>query len=59
MFYSAKNGRIIVKVDYYAEFANGAHICTVDGHSLEDFYSNKAKSNKTLFVGQNGGISLK
>lgn len=54
-----KNGRIIIKLHYYSRFATGAHLVTVKGNTLEDFKKNNANYIKSLFVGQNGGISVK
>lgn len=53
-----KDGRIIVKLHYYAEFSNGAHFAVTKGETKEDFDTNKGLSNKSLFVGQKGGLSL-
>ena len=53
-----KNGRIIVKVRRYGQFASAAHLNTIDGETLEDFEANKAKSGKTVFVGGKGGITI-
>lgn len=53
-----KNGRIVVKLDYYAQWANGAWLCTTEGETLEDFKKNDAKSGKNLCVGGNGGLSF-
>ena len=51
-------GRIIIKLDYFGEFSTGAHLCTVEGKTLEDFEKSKVKKSKNIFVGQNGGISI-
>jgi hypothetical protein len=32
-----KGGRIIVKVHHYSQFANGAHLCTVNGNTVAEF----------------------
>jgi hypothetical protein len=53
-----ENGRIIIKVDHFGAFANVAHLVTTAGYTKNDFDKNKGKSNKTLFVGINGGLSL-
>ena len=53
-----EGGRIIIKLDYFSEFSTGAHLCTVEGKTLEDFEKNKVKKSKNIFVGQNGGISI-
>ncbi len=53
------NGVIIIKLHYYSAFANAAHLVTTDGNTKEDYYENRGKSNKTLFVGINGGISFR
>lgn len=50
-------GRIILKLDYYAEFANGPHLCTVEGYTPEDFIKNSTLQDKTIFIGQKGGIT--
>jgi len=51
-------GRLIIKLHYYAAFATGPHLNTVEGSTLEDFERNKAKAGKTIFVGSKGGISF-
>lgn len=53
-----KNGRIIIKLKYYSQYATAAHLCTVEGETLADFENNKAKSAKQLVVGSSGGLSL-
>ena len=52
------NGRIILKLNYYAEFATGPHLCSVKGSTIKDFDKNDALKSKTIFVGQKGGISF-
>jgi len=54
-----KKGRIVIKLNYYSEFSIGAHLATVKGRTLEDFENNNMSYGKSLFVGQNGGISVK
>lgn len=51
-------GRIILDLKYYAEFATGPHLTTVKGYTIEDFENNDALKSKTIFVGQKGGISI-
>jgi len=53
-----EGGRIIIKLDYFSEFSTGAHLCTIKGSTLKDFDKNKVQKQKSLFVGQNGGISI-
>ena len=53
-----ENGRIIIKLHYYSEFATAAHICTVKGETKEDFDKNGSQASKNVFVGQRGGITL-
>jgi hypothetical protein len=53
-----KGGRIIIKVRYYSQFATAASLITVKGETKKDFDKNKGIANKTLFVGQKGGLSL-
>lgn len=52
------NGRIILKLNYYATLALGPHLCSVKGRTKEDFDKNSALKSKTLFIGQRGGISF-
>ena len=52
-----KNGRIIVKVNYYAQFSIGAHLWVTDGETKKDFEKNKVLYAKTVFIGGKGGIS--
>ena len=52
------NRRIVLKVNYYAEFANAAHVCTVKGNTIEDFYENPSLSSKSISIGQKGGITV-
>jgi len=51
-------GRIILKVNYYSQFATGPHFNTVNGYTKEDFDANPALKGKTMFIGQKGGISI-
>jgi hypothetical protein len=54
-----ENGRIIIKLEYYSQFATAAHLSTVSGSTKKDFDTAKSvKKQKTLFVGTVGGISL-
>ena len=53
-----ENGYIVVKLHYYAQWSNGAWICTTEGENMEDYHKNNAKSGKTVFIGGNGGISV-
>ena len=53
-----KNGRIVINLHYYSKFSTGAHLCTIEGKTLEDFEKGKVKKSKNIFVGQNGGISI-
>ena len=53
-----KNGRIIVRVHHYAIFSHVCHLTTVDGSTMEDFRNNKTKTDRIVFVGVGGGISL-
>lgn len=53
-----KNGRIIIKINYFSAFGIAAHLCTVDGETIEEFQENKVKKSSVLFVGSSGGISL-
>jgi hypothetical protein len=52
-----KNGRLILKVKFFSAFATAAHMCTVEGHTAEDFGKNKMLNQKNLFVGQRGAIT--
>jgi hypothetical protein len=55
-----ENGEMILKVNYYSAFANGAWVVSASGNSLEDLKGDNAqyKKGKMLFVGNNGGLSL-
>lgn len=53
-----RNGRIILKCNYYSAFATLLSLVTVRGSTKEDFEKNDALKNKQLFVGNNGGISV-
>ena len=53
-----KGGKIVVRVHYYSQFANGAHLNTVDGSTIEDFLDNPNRNSKTIFVGKKGGLSI-
>ena len=52
------DGRIVLKLHFFSAYAQGAHLCTVEGESARDFRINPVRRAKALFVGQNGGISL-
>ena len=54
------NGRILLKVKYFAKFANACHLATVEANTKEEFDDQKIpyKASKTLNVGQRGGLSL-
>ena len=51
-------GRILLKLKYYAQYSNGCHLATTEGHTKKDFDKNRAKYGKTVFVGGKGGLSL-
>ena len=53
-----RNGRIILKCNYYAQFATLLSVVTTKGATKEDFDKNDALHNKQLFVGSKGGLSL-
>ena len=53
-----RKGRIILKCNYYAQFATLLSVVTTKGTTKEDFDKNDALKNKQLFVGQKGGMSL-
>ena len=53
-----RKGRIILKCNYYAQFATLLSVVTTKGTTKEDFDKNDAVINKQLFVGQKGGLSL-
>jgi len=53
-----EKGKIIIKLNYFGEFATGGHLCTVEGSILEDFKKGKVRKSKAIFVGQKGGISI-
>ena len=52
-----KKGRVIVKINYYAQFSIGAHLWVTDGKTKKDFETNKVLSAKTVFIGSKGGMS--
>lgn len=52
------DGRIVLNVKYFSEFADGCHLSTVKGETEEDFSKGKGISSKTVFVGQKGGLSF-
>lgn len=51
-------GFIIIKCDYYSQFAQVLWIATTKGHTLEDYQKSKKFKGKRVYVGQNGGISV-
>ncbi len=53
-----EDGRIILKVKYFAEFAKGCHLGTTKGETVSDYHKNKALSLKAVFVGRRGGLSF-
>jgi hypothetical protein len=50
------NGRLILNLDYYAEYATGPHLCTVKGSTPEEFDDNPVLKEKTIYIGSRGGI---
>lgn len=55
-----KNGRIVIKLHYYAQFSKAANLFVTKGETLHDFSSNSAINKKNgLFVGGNGGLTVK
>lgn len=55
---SKESGQILLHVKYYAQYAAGAHLATTKGETKEDFEKNKGRSSKTVFIGNQGGISI-
>jgi hypothetical protein len=50
-------GRILLRVKYYAAYAEGCYLATTRGTTAEDFdKADKAQGHKHVMVGQRGGI---
>lgn len=52
-----EKGRIVVKVEHFGPFANGCHLSTVSGSTMEDFDKNSALRNRSVLIGVKGGIT--
>ena len=52
------DSRIVVRLHYYSEFAQGAYLWTGEGYKYEGPDKVKLKKKANLNVGQNGGLSL-
>jgi hypothetical protein len=53
-----KNGRILLKVKYYAQYSVACHLATTEGSTKEEFEKHCARANKSVYVGSKGGLSL-
>ena len=53
-----EEGRLVIRLNYYAAYARGIHLATVKGSTMQDFRENDVLKSKSVFVGQRGGISI-